>query len=172
MGKTFRMVDGDLFFDVNGRLDEITGVEKIAQDVAEVLLTALDVDRDFGSELNLVDTDPQLNVSEGQVHQFVQDAIDRVSALQASSTITTIQEEIAVVERIEVLKNDQTEILFGVAVRTTAGGVVANQLALRNRPVSLNHLLPPSIAEQSQEFTEQQLGRPSVITGEVVDDGS
>ena len=44
MTATFRMVDGDMFFDVNGRLDRIVDFDKVSQDLAEVLLTHLDLD--------------------------------------------------------------------------------------------------------------------------------
>ena len=172
MTTTFRMVDGDLFFDVNGRLDAIDGVEKLSQDLAEVLLTEFDVDRDFGSELHTVETDPSFNISEQQVSSFVSDAVERVQNLQRSNENTTRDEEIASIDQIEVNKNNQTEILFGLAVSTTSGDVVASQAAIRAKPVSLRHQLPPSTSEQDQEERARAANRNPVITGEVRGNGS
>jgi len=172
MTTTFRMVDGDLFFDVNGRLDAIDGAVKLSQDLAEVLLTEFDVDRDFGSELHTVETDPSFNISEQQVSAFVADAVERVQALQRSNENTTRDEEIAAIEQIEVNKNKQTEILFGLAVSTTEGTTVASQTAIRSKPVRLRHQLPPSTSEQDQEERARLANRNPVITGEVRGNGS
>jgi phage baseplate assembly protein W len=166
------MVDGDLHFDVNGRLDTLVGFDKVSQDIAEVLLTDLDVRRDFGSELNIVSSDPAYNISEQQVSSYVSDAVDRLRNLQRTNPTTTRQEEIAAVETIEVQKNDQTEILFGLAVRTTAGPSVESNVRLNPTPVRLDHLLPPSTTEQSQEITARGANRNPVVTGEVANDGS
>ena len=86
MAKTYKMVDGDIFFDVNGRLVEITGFEKVSQDIAESLLTDLDIDRDFGSELNAVSANPTINIGKQQVAAFVRDSIDRLRKLQRTNT--------------------------------------------------------------------------------------
>jgi hypothetical protein len=166
MTTTFRMVDGDLFFDVNGRLDSIEGFDKVSQDMAEVLLTNLDVSRDYGSELVLVDASPVFNIGESQVTTYVLDAIDRLRGLQRTNQYTTQQEEIAAIEQIEVFKNDQTEITFGVSVVTTAGPSIESGVNLAQKPVALNHLLPPSTSEQSQEFEQKAANRNPVITGE------
>lgn len=167
MAKTFRMVDGDLFFNVNGRIEEITDFDKVSQDIAEILLTDLDVQRDFGSELNLVASDPAFNIGEQQVSSYVRDAIDRLRVLQRTNPTTTRQEEIAAIEGIEVHKNDQTEILFGLAVLTTAGPSVESSVSMKPKPVRLEHLLPPSVAQQDQEFRATALNKNPVITGEV-----
>jgi len=172
MTTTFRMADGDILFDVNGRLETIDGVVKLSQDLAEVLLTEFDVDRDFGSELHLVETDPSFNISEQQVSSFVADAVERVQALQRSNENTTREEEIASIDQIEVQRNKQTEILFGVAVSTTSGNTVASQAAIRSKPVSLRHQLPPSTSEQDQEERARLANRNPVITGEVRGNGS
>jgi len=172
MTTTFRMADGDLFFDVNGRLDAIGGAVKLSQDLAEVLLTEFDVDRDFGSELHLVETDPSFNISEQQVAAFVADAVERVQNFQRSNENTTRDEEIASIDQIEVNKNKQTEILFGLAVSTTEGATVASQTAIRSKPVSLRHQLPPSTSEQDQEARARAANLNPVITGEVSGNGS
>jgi hypothetical protein len=166
MATTFRMVDGDIFFDVNGRLDAIDGFDKVSQDLAEVLLTNLDVERDYGSELVLVDMSPTFNISESQVTTYVLDSVDRLRALQRSNRFTTLQEEISAVESIQVYKNDQTEITFGLAVLTSAGPSVESSVSLSQKPVSLNHLLPPATNEQSQEFAQRFLNPSPVVTGE------
>ena len=167
MTKTFRMTDGDIFFDVNGRLDEIADFDKVSQDIAEALLTDLDISRDFGSELNIVASDPSFNISEHQVSSFVRDAIDRLRNFQRTSSTTTRQEEIAAIENIEVHKNDQTEILFGLAVRTTAGPSIDSNVRLAAKPVSLEHLLPPSTTQQDQEIRAKAANKNPVVTGEV-----
>ena len=172
MTTTFRMADGDILFDVNGRLETIDGVVKLSQDLAEVLLTEFDVDRDFGSELHLVETDPAFNISEQQVTSFVSDAVERVQSLQRSNENTTRDEEIAAIDQIEVFKNKQTEILFGLAVSTTGGQTVASQTAIRSKPVSLKHQLPPSTSEQNQEERARLANLNPVITGEVRGNGS
>jgi len=172
MTTTFRMADGDILFDINGRLEFIDGVVKLSQDLAEVLLTELDVSRDFGSELNLVETDPSFNISEQQVNSFVADAVERVQNLQQSNENTTRDEEIAAIDQIEVFKNKQTEIVFGLAVSTTEGQTVASQTAIRSKPVSLKHQLPPSTSQQNQETKARLANLDPVITGEVSGNGS
>ncbi len=164
MASTFKMVDGDIFFDVNGRLRAIEGFDKVSQDIAESLLTDFDVQRDFGCELNQVVSDPSFNIGEQQASSYVSDAIERLRALQRTNPTTTRQEEIAMVESIEVHKNDQTEILFGLAVRTTAGPSVDSSVRLTPNPVRLDHLLPPSTTEQSQEIVARGLNKNPVIT--------
>jgi len=158
------MVDGDIFFDVNGRLESIEGFYKVSQDIAEVLLTDLDLQRDFGSELNLVASDPSFNIGEQQAASYVSDAIERLRSRQRTNPTTTREEEIAIVESIEVHKNDQTEILFGLAVRTTAGPSVESNVRLAPNPVRLDHLLPPSTTEQSQEIVARGANKNPVIT--------
>jgi len=164
MAGTFRMADGDIFFDVNGRLETIEGFDKVSQDIAESLLTDFDVQRDFGCELNLIASDPSFNVGEQQASSYVSDAIDRLRAVQRTNATTTKEEEIAIVESIEVHKNDQTEILFGLAVRTTAGPSVESNVRLAPNPVSLEHLLPPSTTQQDQEIRARGANTDPVVT--------
>lgn len=166
MTATFRMVDGDLFFDVNGRLDPIENFDKVSQDLAEVLLTHLDLDRDYGSELVLTDSSPVFNISKAQVTSYVLDAVERLRSFQRTSAYTTAQEEISAIEQIEVFKNDQTEILFGLSVLTTAGPSVEAGATLSQTPVALNHLLPTAVNEQVQETVSKGLNLSPVITGE------
>ena len=168
MTATFRMVDGDIFFDVNGRLDEIENFDKVSQDLAEVLLTLLDLDRDFGSELALTETSPQFNISESQVTSYVLDAVERLRGLQRTNQYTTQMEEIAAIEQIEVFKNDQTEILFGLSVLTSSGLSVDAGARLEQQPVALNHMLPPGTSQQDQEYKAKALNPSPVITGETV----
>jgi hypothetical protein len=166
MATTFRMVDGDIFFDVNGRLEAIEGFDKVSQDLAEVQLTNLDVDRDYGCELVLVDASPSFNIGESQVTTYVLDAVDRLRALQRSNRFTTLQEEISAIESIQVYKNDQTEITYGLAVLTSAGPSLESSVSLSQKPVALNHLLPPSTNERTQEFAQKVLNPSPVVTGE------
>ncbi len=172
MASTFRMVDGDIHFDVNGRLQTIEGFDKVSQDIAESLLTDFDVQRDFGCELNRVVADPAFNIGEQQASSYVSDSIERLRAFQRTNPTTTKQEEISMVESIEVYKNDQTEILFGLAVLTTAGPSVESNVRLAPNPVRLDHLLPPSTTQQSQEIVAKGANKNPVITGEVANDGS
>jgi hypothetical protein len=158
------MVDGDIFFDVNGRLHTIEGFDKVSQDIAESLLTDFDVQRDFGSELPKISADPSFNVGEQQASSYISDSIERLRALQRTNPTTTKQEEIAMVESIEVHKNDQTEILFGLAVRTTAGPSVESNVRLAPNPVRLDHLLPPSTTQQSQEIVAKGANKNPVVT--------
>jgi hypothetical protein len=157
---------------VNGRLEPIVGFEKVSQDIAEVLLTNYDVDRDYGSELGLTDASPVFNIAESQVSSYVLDAVERLRNLQRTNPTTTAQEEIASVDQIQVFKNDQTEVSFGLAVSTTFGPAVNSGVALRAKPVALNHLLPPSKSQQDQEFRARVAGKGTVITGEVDSNGS
>lgn len=166
MTATYRMVDGDIFFDVNGRLERVENFDKVSQDLAEVLLTHLDLDRDYGSELVLTDTSPQFNISKSQVTSYVLDAVERLRNYQRTSPFTTAQEEIAAIEQIEVYQNDQTEILFGLSVLTTAGPSVEAGARLEQKPVALNHLLPTAVNEQSQEYKVKAANPSPVVTGE------
>lgn len=166
MAATYKMVDGDLFFDVNGRMEAIEGFAKVSQDIAEVLLTNFDSSRDYGSELSLTDANPVFNLAESQVSSYVMDAVERLRNLQRTNNTTTAQEEIASIDAVEVFKNDQTEVTFGLAVSTTAGPQIQSSVDLRT-PVALNHLLPPSKTEQSQEFDDKIRGKGTVVTGEV-----
>jgi hypothetical protein len=149
---------------VNGRLQSIEGFDKVSQDIAESLLTDFDVQRAFGCELNRVVTDPAFNIGEQQASSYVSDAIERLRQLQQTNPTTTRQEEIAMVESIEVHKNDQTEILFGLAVRTTAGPSVDSTVKLAPNPVRLDHLLPPSTTQQSQEIRAKGANNNPVVT--------
>jgi hypothetical protein len=164
MASTFRMVDGDIFFDVNGRLQSIEGFDKVSQDIAESLLTDFDVQRAYGCELNRVVTDPAFNIGEQQASSYVSDAIERLRQFQRTNSTTTAQEEISMVESIQVHKNDQTEILFGLAVRTTAGPSVESSVRLAPNPVRLDHLLPPSTTQQSQEIRAKGANNNPVVT--------
>jgi len=166
MATTFRMADGDLYFDVNGRLEQIRDFDKVSQDIAEVLMTDLDVDRLYGSELPLVTSGPVVNVSEAQVTTLVADAIERLRGFQATNLTTSLAEEIMSITQIQVFKNDQTEVTFGVEVTTSAGGTISSAAAFAPKPVALNHILPPSKTQQIEEFRRQAQGKGAIITGE------
>lgn len=166
MATTFRMADGDIYFDVNGRLSKVEGFDKLSQDLAEVLLTDLDLGRDYGSELTSVTAGPVINVSETQVTSYVSDAVERLRTFQRSNPTTTIFEEIMSITQIQVFKNDQTEVTFGLEVTTSAGPSITSTAAFSPRPVALNHLLPPSKTQQIQELNRKASGGNPVITGE------
>lgn len=134
MSATLLIQNGDLVLDASGRPDTVEGSTKRDLDIANALLTPLDLDRstgEFGNEfLWRLDGQDSPNLSnERLISTSVADAIERLQALQRQDVELTDDEEIVAIEELIVrpLKGSKTDFVFLLRLRSRSGS--SSQLA-------------------------------------------
>lgn len=153
MSTTLKMADGDLFVDqVTGRPRAISGVEKCVQDVAEVLMTALNQSgragrlfpRAYGSELATLDGPTRFSGILGKplVARKVQEAINRLIDLQEQDPYLTGAEHIVAISRLIVEQFSTTDFAYFVQVDVADGR--ATDTVTNLGAIALNHQFPVS----------------------------
>lgn len=156
MSKTIKVSNGDWDVDSRGRFiyigDNVAssdGREKLAQDVANVLLQALYPDSSWGSGLGTVEQVTildSLNAHQGVISQLVHDAILRLMAKQEEDTGLPDTERI---ERYTVtvdrMPQKALSYFFYVQVTSAAGETVP-----LNNPyvIELEQVSDPSLLDQ------------------------
>ncbi len=108
MSQTLRVSNGDWDIDSRGNPVFITGREKVAQDVANVLLQALNEDSTWGSELgkieqgSIIDT---VNAHKSMVQTLVTEAMERLILFQEQ------EEDISDEEKKRILVENPCRVL-------------------------------------------------------------
>lgn len=147
MSTTLRMADGDILINSAGRAETVTGADKCAQDIAEVLMTPLQ--NGYGSELADIDVPEPVRtfVGKGIVSKKVDEALQRLIRLQRADLQSTPDERIDRVERIVVEQIGATDFVFWVSAFVEDSTVVPEQLL----GVSLRHQVSAKLYETVQE---------------------
>lgn len=137
MSTTIRMFDGDILIDSAGRAQSITGTDKAAQDIAEVLMTPLDGLRDYGSELAGLNIPPIISVVAGKalISKKVDEAVQRLRRLQQQDPAVTNDELIESIDRLVIQQFNTGDFLFWVSVLTRDRSTTSQQVL----SVSLRH---------------------------------
>jgi len=150
MSTTFKVSDGDLFINVDtGRLEQITDEVKLSQDLAASLMLDLDIDRDYGGELNELASNNTLGstANKALVSQVIAEAVSRLQASQQADVNATQAETITGIKTLNVVQDSDAKstIYFFLEVRNELGedvGVVQKV----TKPTSLDHQVSKSAA--------------------------
>ncbi len=153
MSTTIRMFDGDVFLNSAGRGEELTGADKAAQDLAEILMTPFDSDRDYGSELADLDIPQPVSALVGKslITRKVDEAVQRLIRFQQADPYATAQERIEKLHKIVVEQFETSSFLFWVNV------LLEDQTILGDRvlAVSLRHQESASLVDTVQELARK-----------------
>lgn len=146
MGITLRKADGDLYLDPEtGRPDLISGPTKVDQELADLYLSEFDVDRNWGSSLNLknIATNSSLEQVRAILFLRLQQANDRMLVKQADDATLTYDEQIQQFSLSDVLIDVINQaILFFTAA--DVGDVSVEKLIGQDfKATSLKHVVPP-----------------------------
>jgi hypothetical protein len=137
MSATLLIKDGDIVLTAAGRPDTVTDATKRDLDIANALLTPLDLNRQtgpFGNEflLSLDGGGSPVLPNERLIATSVSEAIERLQALQRKDQYLTAAEEIVAVDELVVkpLRGEQTAYVFFLRLRSRAGSAeVARKLS-------------------------------------------
>lgn len=146
MSTTYQVSNGDIFINRDtGRLVEVTGIEKLGQDLASALLLEYDAERDFGSELMTLEI-PTGTASKGFVSQLVSEAVSRLEAYQRDDLYATSDEIINSIDAIRVAfdANSHSQAYFYLVVSNQAGTSLQGVFQL----TQLNQQLNPGASLQ------------------------
>jgi hypothetical protein len=126
MAITLKKENGDLkHLDSNGRMYYIEGIEKLTQEVADVLMTTYVPERGWGATLNnLIGTTFKPNIlnaiGEAFIQQAVEQAIDRLKEKQRNTNLVTNYELIEEAT-VQVFRQDSTTYTFYLEVSPIDG---------------------------------------------------
>jgi len=126
MAKTLKKENGDLkHLDSNGRMYYIDGIEKLTQEVADVLMTVYVPERGWGSTItSLIGSTFKPNIlnaiGESFIQQAVEQAIDRLKIKQNTTNLTN-NYELVESATVQVLRLDSTSYTFYLEVSPIAG---------------------------------------------------
>lgn len=158
MSTTLRMADGDLFINSAGRAETVTGANKAAQDIAEVLLTPLDGLRDYGSELQDLNVPEPVRIFAGRalISKKVDEAIQRLIRFQQRDTQSTADERISRINRLIVEQINASDFVFWVSTMLEDETVLTEQLL----GVSLRHQESARFGRSIEEQVRALTGAP------------
>lgn len=153
MSVTLRMADGDLFINSAGRAEEVSGADKTAQDLAEVLMTPLDPLRSYGSELaDLSIPQPvSLFVGKALISKKVDEAIQRLKRMQERDPYAGPDERIDKINRLLVEEIESREFIFWVNVLLVDKTIIGNRILA----VSLRHQESARLIDSVQELADR-----------------
>ena len=126
MSKTLKKANGDLVHqDSNGRMYYIEGIEKLTQEVADVLMTIYVPERGWGfnlvSQIGVVFKPNILNaIGESFIQQAVEKAVDRLKEKQKQTPLVSNYESVESAT-VQVFKLDNTSYTFYLQVTPIAG---------------------------------------------------
>lgn len=144
MSYTLAVADGDLDINAVGTTDLVQGRDKLSQDLAEILLSDYDAERDYGGKLQTMSvTGPG---AKALVSSELQAITNRLKAMQSQDKTATVSERIASVPGIDVQQLQSTDFVFRIRVRTADANTVAVQDVLKYRPTSLAHIWPNGVS--------------------------
>jgi len=144
---TLRVSNGDWAIDSRGNAVSITGREKVAQDLANVLLQDLNSDGTWGSELGkiekgaIVDT---VNAHKALVQTLVTDAIERLILIQEQEDDISAEEKIATFSvTVERLPHQTLSYAFFLSVQTEA----TDEPITKPFVIELEHVRDPNLED-------------------------
>ena len=149
MSQTLAVANGDLDINALGTCDLIQGRDKVSQDIAEILLSDYDAERDYGGKLQTMSVTGA--GAKALVSSELQGIMKRLQAMQSNDPNITSQERIASVPNIIVNKITDTDFTFQIDVRTVDRGTLSMVDTVRFRNVKLAHTWPGGV----NPFTEQ-----------------
>lgn len=145
MSMTFRLSNGDFSFDESGRLQTLSGVDKLNQDVAYELLTKFSASDNVGNELldTVGQTSVQSNVNDGYVEACIRAVVERLKERQQADEYASASEKIRRIRSLVVRRLSMTSYGFFLILETEAGTTASLPAKL-----NLNHQgLPADFAD-------------------------
>lgn len=139
MSVTLKISNGDLDLGENGQGTLISGVEKLSQDVAEVILTPYDATEDWGNRLGSVQLPYVSNwvMMEGLIKSEVAQAVQRLRRKQQTFPQLSDGERINKVKRIDVA------VINGIALFFLAVEASSTYTIPLTFQTKLGHVVPP-----------------------------
>ena len=143
MSVTLAVANGDLHDNARGSAPLISGRDKLAQDIAEALLSEYDYSRDANGKLvSMRVTGPGAKaLIQGEVSRI----LTRLQKLQDQDGYITDSERIAGIGTVQVKQLNETDYQFHATVVTLDGGSLTVTDAVSYRPVRLAHTYPSGI---------------------------
>lgn len=148
MSVTLRKKDGDLYVDPEtGRGELIEGPTKVSQELFSLYSTTYDVDRDWGSNLDISSFSNSTNLSQlkTQVYIRVVEANERILNKQERDPQLDLEkEQITSFSNITVTIDTETQgIIFKVIANVgNPNTEVGKTLYLAYKPLSIKHVPP------------------------------
>lgn len=143
MSVTLAVRNGDLDDNARGSVDLIRGRDKLAQDIAEALLSEYDYRRDANGKLvSMRITGPG---AKSLIHGEVLRIVTRLQRLQDLDPYCDDSERISGTASIDVTQINETDYRFKLNVMTVDGGRLAIGDVVSYRPVQLAHTYPSGL---------------------------
>lgn len=127
MSITLKKVNGDIFIsDSNGRPYYIEKTEKLAQDIADALMTTYSPSRGWGSELSelvgkIISPSTLKPIGEAFIQKSVNDAIDRLIQKQQERSDQLDEYEIIDDFEVQIFKISNTSYTFMLEITPLTG---------------------------------------------------
>lgn len=143
MSVTLAVANGDLDDNARGTVPLISGRDKLAQDIAEALISEYDYKRDANGKLvSMRVTGPGAKaLIQGEVSRI----LTRLQKLQEQDMFATDSERIAGIGNVQVRQINETDYQFHAAVVTIDGGNLTVTDAVSYRAVKLAHTYPSGL---------------------------
>lgn len=143
MSVTLAVRNGDLDDNARGVVDLISGRNKLAQDIAEALLSDYDYTRDAGGKLasmRIVGPGARALIV-GEVTKI----LTRLKKLQEHDLAVTDSEKIASIGDVAVKQINETDFQFYANVVTVSGATMSATDTVSYRKTSLAHTYPSGL---------------------------
>lgn len=153
MSYTLKCDDGDLMLTTVGGYAVISGLEKVAQDIAESLLNNSDPDLEMyynGSELYRIGEQPAMLHTIGVeewIHTAVMESLDRLIDSQDEDSFVDEEESIDEIKELTVEQVGTLSWRFMLRVLTES-----DQNVPMNFDITLSQQLPDSLADTFDKF--------------------
>jgi hypothetical protein len=146
MGITLKKSDGDLFVDPEtGRPATISGASKVDQELADLYLSDLDTNRNWGSSLSLEQLGHSSSLEQARAILFLrlQQANDRILSKQAQDPTIDAEEQIMQFSSTDVLVDAQSQAVIFFSAADVGDTTVEKVIGQSFKPTSLKHVIPP-----------------------------
>jgi len=145
MSRTLRKADGDLYIDrETGRPELITGPTKVDQELSDLYLSAYDIDRDWGSEVQLADfQNIRFEHFKATLFLRVQQANQRLLSKQSRDDTLSASEKITGFGGVEIYVDRESQSGLFISIVNVGDDSLAKTIGLDFKPQSLRHVLPP-----------------------------
>jgi len=154
MGITLKKADGDLFLNPEtGRPEEITGANKVDQELADLYLSTFDSVRNWGSSLTLAELGNSTALEQARSILFLrlQQANDRMLDKQSQDTTLTDDERITQFSESDVIIDNLNQAIIFLSVADVGSTTVVKTVGQSFKPTSLKHVVAPPMGIIARE---------------------
>lgn len=154
MGITLKKSDGDLFLNPEtGRPEEISGADKVDQELADLYLSTFDSVRNWGSSLSLAQLGNSTALEQARSILFLrlQQANDRMLDKQSQDTTLTDDERISQFSESDVIIDYLNQAIIFLSVADVGSTTVVKTVGQSFKPTSLKHVVAPPMGIIARE---------------------